>query len=683
MKFKIKKSYYRLFSVLLSVVMIVLSVPISAFADGGDGTVPTIPPITEGDTVTPEPIDPPPDDDGGADAGTDGVVVPPIPDDPDPDPTYLEDGVYTIRNIGNSGMYMDTNADSPFANSYMQQTRYTSSPVTSTSIGAFFKITRRSNNLYVIRLMTNNCLTFASSNGDVKTVEISPNDSSVASSQLFAITAYENGYRIKSNADNKLIVAPSGSASGDSNVAARLDSVSSVTDGRDKWIFTKYTGSSFTNVTINECPTKMITGQTATVNAYVSSTLVGRNGPIEYSVTETNYLDTNKATIDETSGALTANSVGTVYVWATCSGTSYETHKTVSIEENLEGTYFFNNVEYDDKFMQINNNASPSENGAFMELWDFDGEDYQKWSLVHVGDWYYKIVSVASGKALTVPSSADESVTQTTYTGAANQHWLFSKNSDGSYTVRSQNYYLAAGDGIFTSDGRNVEGRTAQSDGKDEWKLNPYAVTLYGITNVNHDHISSLREIQDELSSKKYNDITVRDGSISVNLCKNELKETNIFSIRSHGLKVVSPYNTVLATGILLNDELDSSGYVNNYSAVLYSNYIGNTNSYSSTLSYADDFSNIDIALFVACNTGAGDVGALNLPSVVVENGARVAIGFLEEIACDQANIWIETFYEKMLAGNTVGMACAEANEASEIDCLVVCGDDSVRLPRT
>ncbi|MBP3370863.1 MAG: RICIN domain-containing protein [Clostridia bacterium] len=482
MKFKIKKSYYRLFSVLLSLVMIVLSVPIAAFADGGDGTVPTIPPITEGETVTPEPIDPPPDDDGGADAGTDGVVVPPIPDEPDPNPTYLEDGVYTIRNIGNSGMYMDTNADSPFANSYMQQTRYTSSPVTSTSIGAFFKITRRSNNLYVIRLMTNNCLTFASSNGDVKTVEISPNDSSVASSQLFAITAYENGYRIKSNADNKLIVAPSGSASGDSNAAARLDSVSSVADGRDKWIFTKYTGSSFTNVTINECPTKMITGQTANVNAYVSSTLVGRNGPIEYSVTETNYLDTNKATINETSGVLTANSIGTVYVWATCSGTSYETHKTVSIEENLEGTYFFNNVEYDDKFMQIDNNASPSENGAFMELWDFDGEDYQKWSLVHVGDWYYKIVSVASGKALTVPSSADENVTQATYTGAANQHWLFSKNSDGSYTVRSQNYYLAAGDGTFTSDGRNVEGRTAQSDGKDEWQLhlcNQYAhVTL-------------------------------------------------------------------------------------------------------------------------------------------------------------------------------------------------------------
>ena len=80
---------------LLSVVMIVLSVPIATFANGGDGTVPNIPPITEGETVTPEPIDPPPDDDGGADAGTDGVVVPPIPDDPDPDPTYLEDGVYT------------------------------------------------------------------------------------------------------------------------------------------------------------------------------------------------------------------------------------------------------------------------------------------------------------------------------------------------------------------------------------------------------------------------------------------------------------------------------------------------------------------------------------------------------------------------------------------------------------
>ena len=648
MKFKIKKSYYRLFSVLLSVVMIVLSVPISAFADGGDGTVPTIPPITEGDTVTPEPIDPPPDDDGGADAGTDGVVVPPIPDDPDPDPypMYLDDGVYTIRNAGNTNMYMDTNSDSPFANSYMQQTRYTSPPVTSTSIGAFFKITRRSNNLYVIRLMTNNCLTFASSNGDVKTVEISPNDSSVAISQLFAITAYENGYRIKSNADNKLIVAPSGSASGDSNAAARLDSASSVTDGRDKWIFTKYTGSSFTNVTINECPTKMITGQTATVNAYVSSTFVGRNGHIEYSVTETNYLDTNKATIDETSGALTANSIGTVYVWATCSGTPYEDCRTVNICRDMQGVYFFKNCKATQKYMQIDDDVSLFQSDAHIELHSYDSsENAQKWLLTHIENGYYSITSVASGQALTAPASPMNSIVQTGYSGTDRQLWSFIYQSTGYYKISPKSnlsYYMSAGDDTLFAD-RNVEIRTSQSDGADKWimyqlaSLNAYKQSASSATNEYMSQTELILWKSDfGLASKVSKDFYT---SLSVNEAISRLQNNSIFVIHTHGSQ----------TSLQLGEDISLG--------------MNNLNN--------QDLSNLDFAILLSCNTGIGNDPShiinnapVNIIEKMVTCGAETVLGFNAETICDDNNSFVKQLISSMV---DQGMSLEEAIES--VDC--------------
>lgn len=61
--------------------------------------------------------------------------------------------------------------------------------------------------------------------------------------------------------------------------------------------------------------------------------------------------------------------------------------------------------------MQIDDNDDPDYNtsGSHMELWDYDGGGYQRWELIHIGDGYYKIVSVKSGMALCVPSgSTDE-----------------------------------------------------------------------------------------------------------------------------------------------------------------------------------------------------------------------------------------------------------------------------------
>ena len=91
------------------------------------------------------------------------------------------------------------------------------------------------------------------------------------------------------------------------------------------------------------------------------------------------------------------------------------------------------------------------------------------------------------------------------------------------------------------------------------------------------------------------------------------------------------------------------------------------------------------MALFVGCYTARGGIGGRNLPTRIVELGAKVAIGFSESINCASANKWIADFYESLLSGNTVYDAVAYAknktSETSPLRSVVVCGDDTYTLP--
>lgn len=161
---------------------------------------------------------------------------------------------------------------------------------------------------------------------------------------------------------------------------------------------------------------------------------------------------------------------------------------TTSTTFNLsipDGIYFIKNKELS-KYMQIDDGEEPtySASGAFMELWGKDGNDYQKWNISSAGGGYYSIISVKSGLALSVQSGSLNSnnvkLVQETYTGATRQQWTFEKTSNGSYIIRprsgesySTDWCMAAGDGILTANGRNVEQRTYSNntDYKDQWIL--------------------------------------------------------------------------------------------------------------------------------------------------------------------------------------------------------------------
>lgn len=57
-----------------------------------------------------------------------------------------------------------------------------------------------------------------------------------------------------------------------------------------------------------------------------------------------------------------------------------------------EGQFFIQNCE-SQTFMQIDDNASYSEQSAKMELWPFDGTSIQGWEITNLDNGYYKIVS--------------------------------------------------------------------------------------------------------------------------------------------------------------------------------------------------------------------------------------------------------------------------------------------------
>lgn len=135
--------------------------------------------------------------------------------------------------------------------------------------------------------------------------------------------------------------------------------------------------------------------------------------------------------------------------------------------------YYIKNSEFG-KYVQIDNNSPITEEGAKIEIWDLDNADDQKWEIIYLYNGYYKILSCASGKALTSPTDIGASITQKDYTGTTNQQWRITRNTDGLYKISPRShllYYMAAGDGIIFSNGRNVEKRANQSDGRDEWSI--------------------------------------------------------------------------------------------------------------------------------------------------------------------------------------------------------------------
>ena len=212
---------------------------------------------------------------------------------------------------------------------------------------------------------------------------------------------------------------------------------------------------------------------------------IGINGPISYSVTNTDNSTTDKATIDAM-GRIRALKPGTIKIKITYPSSTLIWWWIVTIEESMEGLHFIKNRHYD-RYAQVDDNDAPgyANNGGIMEIWPLSGENHQRWNLTHVGNGYYKIASQASGYVITVPAGKETNdnvdLVLKPYTGSNNQKWRITLTSHGSYKIKakssesytSKDLVMDLETNILYNNGLNIRQREYldNTSYKDEWFL--------------------------------------------------------------------------------------------------------------------------------------------------------------------------------------------------------------------
>ncbi len=606
----------------------------------------------------------------------------------------IPDGVYAIKNI-DCQSYITVENGSAISGSNIQHIIGTTSPVNSFDRSGLFKISG-SNGLYIIRLMTNNNLTLTISNGQVITKEIASKDEDVPDEDKFSITLRNSGYIIAPYNSPNMIVADT-----DVNYELTTAPMSSAITDSMRWTFEQYTGVEQWGSTIY-FPSEFYVGDLCQFSAVVWSTMIDCNTHMitiddEYSYYATYSTDVVSGKTNvmlHQSGDFKVNVLIYNGEDSNYNILAYDFTSSLAIDE---GSYFIKNKDTE-TYVQIDDDDEPNynTNGSLLELWDFDGEEYQQWKLDHIQDGYYKIISEKSDMAICVQSSClnvdEESLIQEPDSDLSRKKWKITKSSSGAYIIRpksgesySSDWCMSAGDQFLWIDsGLNVEQSVYNNDDdyKDEWVLEPldeFEVIFYGISNSGHDHSSCLTDVKRDLHNVGFNNITLKTGAINSSVCLSDLKNSSVFTSRSHGHLIVWEDTSIAAsTGIILNDEEETE------MVALYSHPWDNMTLGSVSITTTDLFDGLNMALFVGCETAYDGTTGRNLPAAVSNQGADVTVGFSDSINCDDANEWTEDFYSYLIEGHTVqeSVDYASINQslASGLRSAVVCGNGDYRI---
>lgn len=193
--------------------------------------------------------------------------------------------------------------------------------------------------------------------------------------------------------------------------------------------------------------------------------------------------------------------------------------------------------------------------------------------------------------------------------------------------------------------------------------IRPKAILL-GVPDVGHNHISCLNSIRTIITGMGYSSASAYEGTFSNVTLDNYLDtDTNgIFVVRSHGGYETSPWSGEQVGTYILTSGNDYDG------TILYRSH---------TMATTLELSNMELIMFIGCETGKGGVGARNLPTVVVDRGATTAVGFSETIGCSSANRWTIAFFDLLSEGKSVYEACltlSDEYEGTGLDKYVICG---------
>ncbi|GAA5019849.1 endo-1,4-beta-xylanase [Kitasatospora paranensis] len=105
--------------------------------------------------------------------------------------------------------------------------------------------------------------------------------------------------------------------------------------------------------------------------------------------------------------------------------------------------------------------AGQNGNGTPLQVWDASGAANQQWRATGNSDGSYTLTNVASGRALDEPGNQTGNGTRIQVwdsNNGANQHWKAATNSDGSYTLTN----VASGRALETPGGQTANGAPVQ-----------------------------------------------------------------------------------------------------------------------------------------------------------------------------------------------------------------------------
>lgn len=384
--------------------------------------------------------------------------------------TAISSGVYKIKNVYN-GKYLDTRNGGISNGTQIQQWANEDS-----TRDQLFKITflgtSNSANHYSIRPMTNSAMGLIMTSGRAELYTMQTSESmSIQTSQRWIISESGNYYTIKNalNISSSYMATPSNSTDGSMII------MSSTISNNSKWILEPYEGSAIDGITIQSRTSSLLVNEIFSYTACMYSSTIGRNGPIEYSVSEPDNSATDKATMNSF-GTLVTLKPGVVRVKWTYDGAPYVWSILVTIDFEEDIVHTFRNVSQN-KLMKPASVSSGA--AAVVDTYSYTKETMM-WKFEYDGNGYYRIKNDVTGYYLRAPANNTDgaAIIQASYLPTTYGLWRISRTSDGYYTLQSKNQYErdTTTKLYLAVSGNSIVQKSGSTSNK--WEINPLVLKI-------------------------------------------------------------------------------------------------------------------------------------------------------------------------------------------------------------
>ena len=498
--------------------------------------------------------------------------------------TYTEpqivSGVYRIKNAQNE-LYLDTTGGGYTAGTEIQQWSCAESD---TNRNQLFKITfvrtfgsTDQLNYYTIRPMTNNRMGLESSlsgtSRDVTIETMSTTDdwANLLYNHLWAISKSGSYYTIKNGriSDTSYLTAPSNTTNGETVFTS--DSVTAYS----KWILEPYTGEALEGLTFSKYTGTMAVGETFAFEANMYSSTIGENGPVTYSVTNTDGTPTDKATINGL-GWVEAVKPGQIRVRATYEGAPWIWYRTVTITKIFQVECYNG-----DGLWDVPNSAT----SQYIECNETNQLERSVWIFENESGNYYTIRNYTTGYYIVNNSNQLAHLSRMSSVISDDMLWKLIRQDDGSYKIQSKSnssYYVTEQNVSHATQDPDIILTNTNEGSRQKWFLTPktfsvsinnyydysFQVRSDGTTGVNN---ATLLEINNR--QRKLNDYLFSEyGIVVVNNTPSRMTSYadmchGISNINSTTIEANCTHGTAICDGRqpLCNHILSGTGSCNSY----------------------------------------------------------------------------------------------------------------------